>query len=128
MIEFSDDIDLEELRYMSEYILMIMIAFHSYTQKNGLPCRITSTTEAVQGRKEKTHAQGRAFDASSRGFSSGEIFSLLRHFNTTYPHIAAISSKTGKKTLVTYHKMEDGEYHFHFQVRWIDGAHYVGKK
>lgn len=98
--------------------LMEMLAFVSrFAHEHNLPCLISSITDPAKNRVTKSHAQGRAFDLSIRGWPIGKIKLLIYLINERFKKVGAIGRKSGLSRPVVYHKVKGNVYHFHFQVR-----------
>lgn len=101
--------------------LLILAQFaYEYCQEYNLPMVITSIIRPriPEISRTDTHAQGRAFDISVRGWSDHDIEYLVQATNKKF-HIGAISLRDKLEREAVY---EDGvSYgtapHIHFQVR-----------
>lgn len=89
-----------------------------------LPVVFTSIIrEKLPVSKSNTHAEGRAFDISVRGWTTDHIDDLLADSRTFLKNIGALAYREGKlisTPAVYHHEVKDGvDYgaHFHFQVR-----------
>ena len=111
------DVSIEDLKGMHPFILLIFAEFYLYCYENKIPCVLTSLMENAPGRISETHSDGRAFDASVRGWSDFHIHRIVYHFNEKFKDIAAISASDNKPRAVVYHKVEGGAHHLHFQCR-----------
>lgn len=117
------EVSMEDIMVIDTKLAVLMAHFFVYCENNNLPCTVTSIlSDQVKGRVHSTHSEGRAFDASVKGWSEDQIKKAIAYFNLSFRHIGAISAKTGRPTPIVYHKTKGGAYHFHFQVRpkeWI---------
>ena len=113
-IEFKKEIDLRDLSRMKFTIIKVLFDFADYCRANDLPCLITSLMEDVKYRKSLTHIQGRAFDASVRGFSEEDIQALLLEFNGKYANQVGTAPKGKDPKVVICH---GDAKHLHFQIR-----------
>jgi len=111
------EIDINDLMFMHPNALKLLVAFISYANGDGKPATVTSLLDEVEGRATKTHRQGRAFDASVRGWKVSEVEILVNKFNIKYKDIAAISASDLVPRAVVFHKIKDGVFHLHFQVK-----------
>lgn len=67
-------------------------------------------------RVSKSHEEGRACDLRVWHLPKPFINKVIEHFNEKYKSISAISSTTGRPTLIVYHDNGNG-IHFHVQIR-----------
>lgn len=116
-VTFDEEINLGELRFMSNTLLSIMATFFIYCHERELPCKITSIKEPFPNRESRTHEEGRAFDASIQGWPDENIEEIVKKISREYGWAGAHSISDGKQRVVLYHKVEDSEYHLHFQVQ-----------
>ena len=86
-ITFKDELDVADLRRMQPKIIWLLIDFWHHCKINNLPCLITSLMEDAPGRKSTTHKDGRAFDASVRGWKEEDIDLFLVNFNNKWRNI-----------------------------------------
>lgn len=99
-------------------ILQIMHAqIILYCYINNLPYDITRTLgKGIPGVSvSKTHAQGRAFDFSVRGWKQEDIDKLVADFNERFSLFGAISYSDKKPRLMVYHNGTG--WHIHVQIR-----------
>lgn len=115
-IKFKPGVDPIDFFGCSPNLILLLGHFALFCRVNKLACTITSITDNQPGRVTEVHAQGRAFDASVKGFTTDEIDWLLSTFNEKHKYIAAISKSDGKRRAVIYHRVEGGAHHLHFQV------------
>lgn len=113
-IQFKDDVDPEDLKKMSYGILIILLEFAIWCKKHSIPCVISSLMGDAPGRVSRTHADGRAFDASIRGMTTDHIDDILIEFNRKYAATHG-TDPTGKnpRVVICHGKVQ----HLHFQVR-----------
>lgn len=117
MFDFKIGIKREDLEMISPYLLLIFADLTIYAHEHNLPVVISSIREDVSGRKHRTHKEGRALDLSSRKWSRFHIDRVCLKLNKKYKEIAAFSASDGKPRACVYHKLKNGQYHFHLQVR-----------
>jgi len=115
--DIKPDVDIEDLMFLQPATLYLLGAFVVYANNLGLPVNITSICEDVQGRKTRTHCEGRAFDVSVRGWNLLDIQNAVAYFNKNFKDIGAISSSDHKARALVYHKIPGGIAHFHAQTR-----------
>lgn len=118
----KEGVDIEDFQYMSPYLMSMFSYFLGYCLQHNLPCVITSIKDEAKGRVSKTHEQGRAFDASVRGWSEFHIQRVIHLMNNKFKHIAAISASDGQPRAIVYHKVKGNAWHFHAQVRRFSEA------
>jgi hypothetical protein len=75
----------------------------------------TPAEDLALKRVSNSHATGRAFDISCRGWNQNDIDALTAALKDTYGAVGAISGKTKKPNLVYVHNAGSG-IHFHVQV------------
>ena len=97
-----------------------MFDMQHWCNEKELPFKITSTVSTQKedeklNRKSSSHRTGRAFDMSVQGWNKYQINEFRTVFNNKYSHVAAVSSFTGKETLIVHHNSGHGE-HFHIQI------------
>ena len=80
-----------------------------------VPCVFSSLTEDAPNRKSKTHADGRAFDLSVRGWNEAIIDEYIIYMEEKCGFFGAISSSDGEQRIVVYHDAGTGS-HLHTQV------------
>lgn len=116
-VKFKKGVDPGDLRKMTANCGILFFEFINWCKYKRLPCEITSLIsdrENVQA-VSKTHETGRAFDASTRGWSTEDIDDCVFHFTTYFKNIAAISASDLKPRAVIYHDAGLGS-HLHFQT------------
>lgn len=99
--------------------VMIMADMIFWASSRGIPVSITETftskdEDAALGRVSTSHAEGRAFDISTRGWSEMQIKVFMDEFVAKYGSYGAIGG-SGKPTLIVRHDTGRGD-HFHVQV------------
>lgn len=119
MIKVKKEVDFKDLMHVHHNLWPILSFVIAYAKHFKLPLTITSITDEAAGRQSLTHATGRAFDLSVRGWSELHILSLQNKVNKKFKSIAAVS-KDGTSRACVYHKVEGSAFHFHFQVAPID--------
>jgi hypothetical protein len=75
----------------------------------------TAAEDAKVGRKHRTHREARALDIRCRDWSKQKIKDFDAHFEVTFGHLGAISSKSGKPELVVDESMKVDGPHLHVQ-------------
>ena len=113
MIRFKSGpygVNKEEFGLLTDAVLTIVVAFAAYGLENNLHVEITSML-----RSDGIHADRRAVDMSSEGWSKFHVNRVCYHLNKEFKKIAAIAPSTGKPLACYYHKVEGNEYHFHLQ-------------
>lgn len=116
-VEFKEDIDVGDLKFITSNLTILLRTFIDYCQKKNLPCMITSLRSDRKNIKSvsNTHETGRAFDASVKGWDTDEIDACVHDFNRNYRNIGAISISDGVPRACIYHDSGYGS-HLHFQV------------
>lgn len=104
---------------MHPLTMMILSDMVFWASSRGIPTSITETftskaEDAALGRVSTSHAEGRAFDISTRGWNEMQIKVFTEEFNTKYGAFGAIGG-SGKPTLIVRHDTGRGD-HFHVQV------------
>jgi hypothetical protein len=99
--------------------LMILADAVHWARVRGLPASITETvTTAAEdkalNRVSDSHAEGRAFDMSTRGWDEESIAKFTEEFSKRYGAIAAFG-KSGNPALIVRHDSGRGD-HFHIQI------------
>jgi len=105
-----------DFQMVSPYLLIVLGYFRLFCENNNLPCVLTSIMDEAEGRVSETHATGRAFDASVRQFSNGDILKCIEFIEHNVGKLGAISASDGKQRVLVYHDAGSGK-HFHFQVK-----------
>jgi hypothetical protein len=96
-------------------IFRVLCAFIEHCDNNWLPCVITNFIIKFFESETDSHPDGRAFDASVRGWQKEQIDAIVALFNELFEDIAAISRKDGVRRCCVYHDVGLGS-HLHFQV------------
>lgn len=76
--------------------------------------KTTDAEDRILHRVSKTHAEGRAFDMSSKNWKPEMIEKFIAYFSHKYAGIAAIGISGPR--LIWYHDSGNGE-HFHVQIK-----------
>lgn len=117
----KDPQEINELMYVSPYLLMIFAGLVCYCKERNYPAPVitsigrTKLEEAQAGAQSDSHLTLRAFDISSRPYTLAQIEDICHHMNKEYEQFAAMNVQ-GQKKLAVYHKVEGGAWHIHFQV------------
>jgi hypothetical protein len=111
------EVDVFDFLQMHPSLYAIISFVLGYCQTHQLPCLITSLMDEAEGRVSRTHQEGRAFDVSTRGWSEFHIHRLVKMTNDKFKDIGAVSNVDLVPRAAIYHKVDGGDYHFHFQVR-----------
>lgn len=106
--------------YLHPAILVILFDAQNWALENNLPFLVTETVTTKSeddklSRVSSSHRQGRAFDLSTRGWSTEDINKFRTHFSRKYADYAALSRSSGQPNLVIYHDSGWGS-HFHLQI------------
>lgn len=116
--QVKQEVDINDITMIHTNLMILLTAFIIYCENHGKNATITSMIhDEVEGRISRTHSEGRAFDASVRGWTRTQIEKLVMVFNSRFKEIAAISASDGVPRAVVHHKTDKGAYHLHFQVR-----------
>lgn len=112
---------LDRMVYCHVLVILIAADIGLWLEESGYNLRITSSVRPDNSKigVSKTHQTGRAVDISTwdevgKSRIPDEIlWDLITHFNKKYEDVAAVSSKTGKPTLIVRHGPPD---HLHIQI------------
>jgi len=112
------EVDIMDVTMIHENLMILLTAFIMWCHQHGKPAVVTSMiSDKVYGRVSRTHAEGRAFDISVKGWSPKEIEKFVNYFNRTFKEIAAISKSDLKPRAAVYHQVEGNAPHIHLQVK-----------
>lgn len=105
--------------FLHPLTLMILCDAVYWARVRGLPANIAETVttpseDKALNRVSDSHAQGRAFDLSTRGWDEDSIAKFIEEFNRRYGSLAAIGG-SGNPALIVRHDTGHGD-HFHFQI------------
>lgn len=105
--------------FLHPLALMILCDAVHWARVRGLPANIAETvTTAAEdkslNRVSDSHAQGRAFDLSTRGWDEDSIARFIEEFTRRYGALAAIGG-SGNPALIVRHDTGRGD-HFHIQI------------
>ncbi len=115
-ITTKDEIDFGEFKDVHPSLIIVLGYFSLFCHENKLNCKISSIKEeVVTQRQTKTHSDGRAFDASVKPFSDGDILKCIAYMEKHVGHLGAYSYSDGEQRVIVYHDVGRGR-HFHFQV------------
>lgn len=109
-------VDPLDWRVVNPKLLVLAQAYVDYCQRHKIPILFTSIIRAgIPGVSvSSTHEEGRAFDASARGWTAELIDDFLAETRRLAP-IGAISKSDGLARPFVFH--EGTAYHLHAQVR-----------
>lgn len=117
----KDPHELLELMYVHPYTLLVFAGLVAYCYDRGYPAPLlTSIGRTVEeneldGAESMSHPELRAFDISSRPYTLDQVKDICAYLNKEFDQYAAVS-RSGKKLLALYHKVEGGAYHIHIQI------------
>lgn len=116
---FKTKLIADRAKYLHPITLDILTDAVQWATGHGLPASITETvTTAAEDQKLKrvsrSHAQGRAFDLSTRGWDKDSIALFIKEFSAKYSDVAATGG-SGKPALIVHHDAGHGD-HFHVQI------------
>ena len=97
-------------------LLVVLGYFVSFCDKNSLECKVTNVVGKFPQSKSDTHPEGRAFDASLRGWNETKIKECMTFMDMACGQLGAVSARDGKRRVIVRHDAGLGD-HFHFQVR-----------
>ena len=117
IIRFKPEVNMNDLTKIYPKLWIVLAEFQIWCFENQQKCVITSIIGNTPGRKFSGHSQGRCFDASTRGWEKLMIYKCKHFFNKRFREIAAFSKSDGVARLCIYHKVKDGKFHLHFQLR-----------
>jgi len=105
--------------FLHPLALMILCDAVHWARVRNLPANIAETVttpseDKALNRVSDSHAQGRAFDLSTRGWDEESIAKFIEEFNRRYGSLAAIGS-SGNPALIVRHDTGRGD-HFHIQI------------
>jgi hypothetical protein len=115
-IRVKEDVLFSDFQNVSPSIVIVLGYFSLFCHENSVPCRITSVKEAVIGRVSRTHADGRAFDASLVGWKQKTIDKCVEFMQNRVGWLGAISRSDNERRVVIVHDSGHGN-HFHFQTK-----------
>lgn len=116
MIKLKDDAgDFSEFQTVSPYLIIVLGYFFSFCEGHNVPCKITNIKNKFKVSKSSTHPDGRAFDASVRGWTPEKIQKCVKWMDKEVGYLGALSASDMKARVVVYHDAGLGS-HFHFQV------------
>ena len=115
----------EKMHPQAQELLLEMIA---WANDNGIQAIVTETATTYAEdlklkRMSSTHREGRAFDISTKGWSTVEIIAFQQFFEPRYGHLGATSHKTGAPRLIVHHDAGTGA-HFHVQLNRQYAVHW----
>lgn len=115
---FSIEDELEEITYLSPWLLVILADAVMWARRNGFSIVVTSMLrEYGDGISQSdTHQTGRAIDLAVRGWPLSAIGNLAKYLNDKYAAKLG-TGPVGKPPLVCKHHNNGNGWHFHLQVR-----------
>lgn len=105
-------VQITDLQRVNPYLWRMLAWVIEYCERHGLECTVTSIL-----REDGIHADGRAFDLRSRSWPDYHIENIQKEMKKRFSKIAAIGRDSGLPEPCIYHKVDDDEYHFHFQCK-----------
>ena len=105
--------------FLHPITLMILCDMVLWASSRGIPVSITETFTSKEedqalNRVSSSHAEGRAFDLSTRGWTEDQIKVFINDFDKKYGTYGAIG-QSGLPALIVRHDTGRGD-HFHVQV------------
>lgn len=120
-VRHKEGVNKEDWKLVNSNLVDIALFVSAWCEAESLPLTITSIIRPkIPGISvSNTHAEGRAFDISIRGWTQDEIDRIVIDVNNHFKSVGAISIKDGVSRVAVY---EDGVAagkgaHLHFQVR-----------
>lgn len=114
--KFICEDDINELKQVSPYLLIVIGWVVFYCAKHNLRCCITSIIRCIDSfSKSDTHQTGRAIDLSVKGWSNQDIEDFTLFMTQKCDEYAAVNGK-GEKRLIVHHDIGKGD-HLHIQVK-----------
>jgi hypothetical protein len=117
----KDKNEIHELTIIHPYLLVVLADLVRFCHDSKYPapiitslCRTTEENELVGGESD-THVTRRAFDISSRNYSSDQIKNIVTYLNTSWVKYAAMNTQ-GQIRLAVHHKVPGGAPHTHIQI------------
>lgn len=113
--------EIHELTVLHPYALIVFAGLVAYCMDRNYPAPVitcigrTPEEDEAEGAESDSHSTLRAFDVRSTVYTQAQIEDICDYMNKEFAEYAAVSAKTGKRILAVYHKVEDGQWHFHFQ-------------
>lgn len=114
-IKVKPEVIFSDFQFVSPKLIIVLGHFLDFCNHNSLPCLITSILDDAPNRTTTTHEEGRAFDASARGWTKRDVYNLTVYMESRVYSLGAISKSDNKRRVVIYHDAGNGP-HFHFQV------------
>jgi uncharacterized protein YcbK (DUF882 family) len=124
--KFKQPLKINEVRMINPKLFLILAFVVDWAEQRNLPVVITSMIRTPEqnrmlGSKSSTHCDKRAFDMSSKGWSTDDIDDLIADVSREFEDVGALSASDLKSRPVIYHNIGHGS-HFHFQVRKKHGT------
>lgn len=124
LVKHKDGVSNHDWDLVNAKLIDMAIFVLNWAEEHKLPVVFTSIIRPkLPVSKSNTHAEGRAFDISVRGWTTDAIDDLLADARIFLKSIGAMAYRDGKLISVPavyHHEVKDGvDYgaHFHFQVR-----------
>ena len=113
--EIKEGNDAKDMQYMTWKMFIVWGHFVNFAETKKLPVVITNIIHKFAVSKSNTHPEGRAIDASTRGWTDQDIEDCERYMYEKAGKYGAVSFSTGKPRVLYYHDAGLGS-HFHLQV------------
>ncbi len=114
--EFKDERDCAELlKNLQPEALIVFAHFAKFCRDNRIPCMVTNLFRRFPQSKSYTHPEGRAFDASIRGWTETNVQDCIAYMILEVNHLGAYSLGDRRQRVVVRHDVGLGD-HLHFQV------------
>ena len=114
--EIKDGVNLEEIQKMKPLLFVVLGYFLEFCQLHNLPAKITNIGSVFHVSVSTTHSEGRAFDASVKGWTKRDISDCIQFLDDKVGYAGAYSLSDGKQRVAVYHDAGLGP-HFHMQIR-----------
>jgi len=108
------------IQEMDPKAIIVLGHFCDFCRERKLPCLITNILHTYSESETDTHPDGRAFDASVKGWSDVDVFDCIEYITDKCRKLGAFSKADGVQRVIVYHDAGRG-LHFHFQVRRSNG-------
>lgn len=115
---FKNDLIKARALCLNPMALMVLCEMALYAWEKNLRFSVTETVTTTQedkalNRVSTSHAEGRAFDVSTRQWEEKSVVEFMNTFTKKYSHLGAIG-KSGNAALIVRHDAGRGD-HFHVQ-------------
>lgn len=115
-IKQSPDCMVTDLQQVQPLLLVVLGWFVHFCDSHELHCEVTNIFGKFAVSKSDTHPEGRAFDASVRGWSKQDVDDCLQFMDDKAGRLGAFSASDQKQRVVVYHNVGLGN-HLHFQIQ-----------